>query len=90
VGPEHSFLKDSGRARYVAVEDGPAIAAFRDLCRLEGIVPALEPAHALAYLQVLAPTAARDALVVVNLSGRGDKDVQSYARATGEHLGFSV
>ena len=85
VGPEHSYLKDSGRARYVAVEDGPALKAFDQLCRLEGIIPALEPSHALAYL----PTLAREApgaLVVVTLSGRGDKDVDSYAKATGQQL----
>ncbi|MFI5266269.1 MAG: tryptophan synthase subunit beta [Chloroflexota bacterium] len=85
VGPEHSYLKDSGRARYVAIEDGPALKAFDQLCRLEGIIPALEPSHALAYL----PTLAREApgaLVVVTLSGRGDKDVDSYAQATGQQL----
>jgi tryptophan synthase beta chain len=85
VGPEHSYLKDSGRARYVAVEDKPALEAFRDLCRLEGIVPALEPSHALAYLRELAREAP-GALVAVNLSGRGDKDMQSYQKATGEAL----
>jgi tryptophan synthase beta chain len=85
VGPEHSWLKDTGRARYVAVEDGDALKAFDQLCRLEGIIPALEPSHALAYL----PTLAREApgaLVVVTLSGRGDKDVESYAQATGQRL----
>jgi tryptophan synthase beta subunit len=82
VGPEHSFLKSAGRAEYVAVGDREALVAFRDLCRLEGIIPALEPAHALAYLRVLADETP-GALVLVNLSGRGDKDVDSYREATG-------
>jgi tryptophan synthase beta chain len=83
VGPEHSFLKDSGRAQYVPVDDQAALRAFDQLCRLEGIIPALESSHAVAYLQTLA-TEAPGALVVVNLSGRGDKDVDSYAKATGQ------
>jgi len=83
VGPEHSFLKESGRARYVAVDDQDALDAFGELCRLEGLIPALEPSHALAYARVLAPRLGRGALLLVNLSGRGDKDVHSYARATG-------
>jgi tryptophan synthase beta chain len=86
VGPEHSWLKDSGRARYVAVEDGDALRAFNQLCRLEGILPALEPSHALAYLPALAREAP-GALVVVNLSGRGDKDVDTAGRAGGTNLG---
>jgi len=83
VGPEHSYLKDIGRARYVAVEDHAALKAFKMLCETEGIIPALEPSHALAYLETLAGEIPSGSLVVVNLSGRGDKDVQSYARATG-------
>jgi tryptophan synthase beta chain len=86
VGPEHSYLKDAGRARYVAVGDQSALLAFAQLCKLEGILPALEPAHALAYLPQLVQETGRDSLILVNLSGRGDKDVQSYARATGQTL----
>ncbi len=89
VGPEHSYLKDSGRARYVAIRDEAALQAFRDLCLLEGIIPALESSHAIAYLPQVAAEAP-GALVVVNLSGRGDKDVGSYAKATGEQLAQSV
>ncbi len=83
VGPEHSHLKGSGRAEYVAVDDAAALAAFRQLSRLEGIIPALEPAHALAYLPELAARLGPAALVVVNLSGRGDKDLATYREATG-------
>ena len=75
VGPEHSFLKDSGRAEYVAVNDDEALAAFHLLARLEGILPALESSHAIAHAVKLAPTLGRDAAIVVNLSGRGDKDL---------------
>jgi len=75
VGPEHSFLKDSGRARYVSVDDDKAMEAFHTLCRMEGIIPALESAHAIAYCLKEAPTMSRDRIIVVNLSGRGDKDL---------------
>ncbi len=74
VGPEHAFLRDSGRAEYVAVTDDEALDAFVWLARMEGIIPALESAHAVAYVRKLAPTLGRDAIVVVSLSGRGDKD----------------
>ncbi len=77
VGPEHAYLKDTGRARYVAVTDTEALEAFHLLARLEGILPALEPAHALAYLRALSRELPRDAVVVVGLSGRGDKDVDA-------------
>jgi tryptophan synthase beta chain len=90
VGPEHSYLKDIGRARYVAVEDTPAVSAFRMLCETEGIIPALEPSHALAYLETLSKEVPAGSLVLVTLSGRGDKDVQSYAKATGQELGFTA
>jgi tryptophan synthase beta chain len=86
VGPEHAWLKDSGRATYVAITDKEALAAFELCTRLEGIIPALEPAHALAFVAKLAPTLARDNLLVMNLCGRGDKDIFSVA----EHLGISV
>jgi tryptophan synthase beta chain len=82
VGPEHSWLKDSGRVNYVAVTDKEALDAFQLCTRLEGIIPALEPAHALAYVKKLAPTLPRDNLLVMNLCGRGDKDIFAVA----EHL----
>jgi len=75
VGPEHAFLRDSGRVRYESATDAEALDAFQHLSRSEGIIPALESAHALAYLRRLGPSLERDSLVVVNLSGRGDKDV---------------
>ena len=83
VGPEHAWLKDSGRAQYVAVTDGDALKAFHDLCHFEGIMPALESAHALAYAAQLAPTLPRDRLLLVNLSGRGDKDMHTVASRSG-------
>ena len=79
VGPEHAWLKDSGRARYVAVDDEAALAAFHALTRLEGILPALESSHALAYAQTLAARLGPQAALIVNLSGRGDKDVETVA-----------
>ena len=83
VGPEHSALKDAGRVTYVSVTDQEALAAARQLARQEGIIPALESAHALAYLNVLMPSTNADDVVVVNLSGRGDKDMETYG-AMGE------
>jgi tryptophan synthase beta chain len=83
VGPEHAWLKDSGRAEYVAVTDDEALEAFNDLCRLEGIIPALESAHALAYAAKIAPAMAKDKLLLVNLSGRGDKDMHTVAQKMG-------
>jgi len=83
VGPEHAWLKDTGRAQYVTVEDAEALAAFNDLCHYEGIIPALESAHALAYAAKLAPTLARDKILLVNLSGRGDKDMHTVAEKAG-------
>ena len=77
VGPEHSYLKDSERAKYVAVDDSQALDAFRLLCRTEGIIPALESAHAVAYAAELAPTLSSDVTILVCLSGRGDKDLQT-------------
>ena len=79
VGPEHAHFKDSGIARYVAVTDAEALAAFQRLARMEGILPALESSHALAYLETLMPATRPDESVVVCLSGRGDKDVQQIA-----------
>ncbi len=83
VGPEHAWLKDSGRAEYVTITDEEALAVFHDCCRIEGIIPALESAHALAYAAKLAPTLSRDAIVLVNLSGRGDKDMNTVAERSG-------
>ena len=77
VGPEHAYLKDTERAAYVAATDEEALQAFGLLCRTEGIIPALEPAHALAHVAKLAPTLSKDSVVVVGLSGRGDKDLQT-------------
>ena len=86
VGPEHAWLKDSGRAEYVAVTDAEALAAFHALTVTEGIIPALESSHALAYAAKLAPTLRRDQTIVVNLSGRGDKDMDTVARLDGIKL----
>ncbi|GAG71867.1 unnamed protein product [marine sediment metagenome] len=80
VGPEHSYLKKTGRAKYVTVTDKEALKAFQTLSELEGIIPALESAHAIAYLNKLVPELAKDKIVVVNLSGRGDKDVEQVGR----------
>jgi len=80
VGPEHCHLKDSGRVKYYAVTDTEALAAVELLCRLEGIIPALESAHALAYLEYLLPQTHSRESVVVNLSGRGDKDLETYLK----------
>jgi tryptophan synthase beta chain len=81
VGPEHAFLRDSGRAEYTWVDDGDALQAFQRLGREEGILPALESSHAIAHACRLAPTLPKDAIVLVNLSGRGDKDVLSVQAA---------
>jgi tryptophan synthase beta chain len=86
VGPEHAWLKDSGRAQYVAIEDNEALQAFHDLCHYEGIIPALESSHALAYAAKIAPTMAHDKILLVNLSGRGDKDMATVARVSGIEL----
>jgi tryptophan synthase beta chain len=86
VGPEHAWLKDIGRAEYVGITDAEALAAFHALCRLEGIMPALESSHALAYAAKLAPTLPKDQLLLVNLSGRGDKDMHTVADRSGIRL----
>ncbi|MGB6243109.1 MAG: tryptophan synthase subunit beta [Castellaniella sp.] len=83
VGPEHAWLKDSGRAQYEGITDQEALAAFHHCCRIEGIMPALESAHAIAYAAKLAPTLPRDQIILVNLSGRGDKDMHTVAEAGG-------
>ncbi|HJV49961.1 MAG TPA: tryptophan synthase subunit beta [Noviherbaspirillum sp.] len=79
VGPEHAYLKDSGRAQYVSITDDEAIAAFHNCCRIEGIIPALESSHALAYAAKLAATLPKDKIILANLSGRGDKDMHTVA-----------
>ncbi|MCB1984980.1 MAG: tryptophan synthase subunit beta [Burkholderiales bacterium] len=86
VGPEHAWLKDIHRAEYVGITDDEALEAFHALCRLEGIMPALESSHALAYAAKLAPTLAKDKLLLVNLSGRGDKDMATVAQMSGISL----
>lgn len=86
VGPEHSYLKDMGRVEYTAANDDEALAAFHELCRTEGIIPALESSHALAYAKRLAPTLPRDQIILVNLSGRGDKDIPTVAKLSGIEL----
>jgi tryptophan synthase beta chain len=86
VGPEHAWLHDIGRAEYVAITDAEALAAFRLCCETEGIIPALEPAHALAQVMKIAPALPRDHLIVMNMCGRGDKDIFTVAR----HLGFDM
>ena len=83
VGPEHAWLKDVGRANYVAVNDEEAVAAFHDLTRIEGILPALESSHALAYAKKLAPTMGKEEIIIINLSGRGDKDIHTVAAREG-------
>jgi tryptophan synthase beta chain len=83
VGPEHAWLKDQGRAEYVAITDDEALEAFDALCRNEGIIPALESAHAVAYAMKIAPTLPKDTALLVNLSGRGDKDMHTVAERRG-------
>lgn len=86
VGPEHAWLKDSGRAQYVGITDEEALKAFHDCCRIEGIIPALESSHAIAYGVKLAPTLPKDKILLVNLSGRGDKDMHTVAERSGIEL----
>ena len=86
IGPEHANLYDTGRARYVAITDDEAVAAFEYLSRIEGIIPAIESAHAIAYAMKLAPTMGKDKIIVVNVSGRGDKDCAAIARYRGEDI----
>ena len=83
VGPEHAWLKDTGRAQYVSITDIEALAGFHALTKMEGIIPALESSHAMAYVTKLAPTMAKDQIIIVNLSGRGDKDMHTIAQREG-------
>ncbi len=86
VGPEHAWLRDTGRVTYVSATDREALEAFQLCTKLEGIIPALEPAHALAYVTKLAPTLTKENLLVMNMCGRGDKDVFAVA----DHLGVEL
>jgi tryptophan synthase beta chain len=86
IGPEHANLHDTKRAEYVPITDDEAVAAFFYLSRTEGIIPAIESAHAIAYAMVLAPTMSKDEIIIVNVSGRGDKDVAAIARYKGENI----
>jgi tryptophan synthase beta chain len=86
VGPEHAYYKECGRAEYVTVTDDEALEAFHFLSQTEGILPALESSHAVAYAKKIAPSLGRDQILIINLSGRGDKDVQSVASRTGVEL----
>ena len=86
IGPEHSWLHDQGRAEYVSITDAEALEAFQLCCKLEGIIPALEPSHALAHVIKIAPTLPRDHILVMNMCGRGDKDIFTVAK----HLGFDM
>ncbi|HJO83051.1 MAG: tryptophan synthase subunit beta [SAR202 cluster bacterium] len=87
VGPEHSWLRDEGRAQYVSATDAEALEGFELLCRSEGIIPALEPAHAVHYVSKLAPTLPKDQIILMGLSGRGDKDIDTVAEALGVSIG---
>ncbi|MCC6479224.1 MAG: pyridoxal-phosphate dependent enzyme, partial [Sphingomonadaceae bacterium] len=86
IGPEHAWLHEIGRVRYEPVTDAEALASFQKLCRLEGIIPALESAHAIAAAERIAPTMGKDKVIIVNLSGRGDKDIFTVAEALGEKM----
>ena len=86
VGPEHAYLRDSGRAEYVPVTDDEAVDAFEYLSRLEGIIPAIESAHAVAHARKIAPTMSKDDIIIICLSGRGDKDVVAMAKYRGVDL----
>ena len=86
IGPEHAYLHDIGRAEYVAVTDDEAVDAFEYLSKIEGVIPAIESAHAVAYAIKLAPQMDKDQIMVINISGRGDKDVAAIARYRGEDL----
>ena len=86
IGPEHAWLKDMGRVEYTAVTDDEALDAFQLLCRTEGIIPALEPAHAIAAVTKVAPTMPKDAIILANMCGRGDKDIFTVAEALGADL----
>ncbi|SLN59206.1 Tryptophan synthase beta chain [Aquimixticola soesokkakensis] len=89
IGPEHAWLHDTGRAKYVSITDKEALEAFQFSCRTEGIIPALEPSHALAHVMKLAPTLPSDHILVMNMCGRGDKDIYTVAKHLGQDMGES-
>jgi tryptophan synthase beta chain len=86
IGPEHSYLHDIGRVEYVSATDDEALAAFQLCCRTEGIIPALEPSHALAHVAKIAPGMDKESIILMNLCGRGDKDIFTVARHLGEQI----
>ena len=86
IGPEHAMLAEEGRAKYVPITDDEAVEAFEYLSRTEGIIPAIESAHAVAYAKKLAPTMGKEQIIVINISGRGDKDVAAIARYRGVEI----
>ena len=86
VGPEHSWLRDTGRVTYTSITDNEALDAFQMCAKMEGIIPALEPSHALGFVKKLAPTLPKDHILLMNLCGRGDKDIFNVARALGQKL----
>ena len=86
IGPEHAMLHDTGRAEYVAVTDDEAVDAFEYLSKTEGVIPAIESAHAVAHAMKLAPTLDKDKIMIITISGRGDKDVAAIARYRGENI----
>ena len=86
IGPEHAMLHDTGRAQYVAVTDDEAVDAFEYLSKTEGVIPAIESAHAVAHAMKLAPTLPKDKIIIITISGRGDKDVAAIARYRGENI----
>ena len=86
VGPEHSFLKDMHRVEYVPINDTEALQGFRDLTHIEGIIPALESSHAMAYVTKLAPTMDKNQIIIATVSGRGDKDLMTVARIDGVEM----
>ena len=89
IGPEHAWLKDSGRVEYTAVTDEQALEGFQLLCRTEGIIPALEPSHAISAVAERAKTMDKDAIILMNLCGRGDKDIFTVAKALGVDISKS-
>ncbi len=87
IGPEHSWLHDIGRAKYVSITDAEALEAFQLCCESEGIIPALEPSHALAHVMKIAPELPSDHIICMNMCGRGDKDIFTVAKALGQDMG---
>jgi tryptophan synthase beta chain len=86
IGPEHSWLHDTGRAKYVSITDAEALEAFQLCCKLEGIIPALEPAHAMAHVMKIAPELPAEHIIVMNMCGRGDKDIFTVAKHLGQDM----